>query len=204
MAWRCSCLTLLALLLLPGCNLIRSAPDAVSFSGPGASLVLRSQTATPTILSGKFDHALYSLDEKSNVTVVLIEGDIDRPTQAATLRLFWKPRAGATPIDRTATNATIQYLVFAGDEGREVGVYSGAGYAFPSGKLGKPVLNLDVWDASLRLSDRSDRFSDLLGKAALTGSIRATRDDEAVADLLQNLQVLATSGLGYPRMVEAR
>jgi hypothetical protein len=175
------------------------------FAGDGGRLAVRSQSSPGTVLSSAFTTGVYGYDDQNNLTVLLFDGPPENPAQAVAIRMFWRPRAAATPIERTATNATIQYMVFAGhdDDGRtrEIGVYSGAGYVYPKSRLGASSLHASVWDAALRLSDRSEGFTDLLGKAELKGGFTAVRDDIAKEQMHQRLHVLVRERLGYPRLV---
>lgn len=195
------------------CLLLLSAMSAVvvlgggcaGMGGEGGRLAVQSQSSPGTVLSSAFTTGVYGFDDKNNLTVLLFDGPPQNPTQAVAIRMFWRPRAATTPIDRTATNATIQYMVFAStggaNAGNEVGIYSGAGYVYPKSELGQPLLTASVWDAALRLSDRSEGFNDLLGKAELKGGFTAVRDDVAKEQLLQRLNVLVRERLGYPRLV---
>lgn len=185
-------------LLLAGCS-------GLGLGREGGRLAVQSRSSPGTVLSSAFSTGVYGLDDRNNLTVILIEGDPDHPTQAVAIRMFWRPRAAATPISPEATNASIQYIVFAEPPGEEaapqVGVYSGAGYVFPRGRIDAGALNASVWEASLRLSDRSEGFTDLLGKAELKGGFTAIRDEAAKQRLLHRLNVLVRERLGYPRLV---
>lgn len=156
-------------------------------------------------LTGDFSTAYYSYTDANTVTFVLLDGPEDSPTQAAVVRLFWRPRAGRTPLEPTATNVTIQYLVFAGRGNAsgdgQVGVYTGAGFLMPSEKPGATKLSADFWNATLQLDTRTDLFRDLLGQATLTGSFTAKRDEAKVNALLRQLGREASRRLGFPRMV---
>ncbi len=168
-----------------------------------AKLALKSQSQQGLALEGGFTSSFYAMDDPNHLTVVLLDGSIQEPDQAVTIRVFWQPRAGRTPIDPTATNATIHYTIFTGDHRHEVGIYSGAGFVYPVGQIGDPVFNADVWQATLRLTDRSPGFKDLLGGAILDGHLTARRDDAAVGLALRRLRVLVTERMGYPRWVGA-
>ena len=189
----------LAALLSGGCGI----QNIVRNSQAGGSLAIRSQAEVDTVLKGGFKTGLYSYDDKNNLTIVLLDGSIDNPTQAVTIRLFWAPRAGRTPIDASATNATVHYIVFTGDT-KQAGVYSGAGFMFPDTEIGGSRIQAGVWDANLVLSDRSERFNDLLGQAKLEGSFSARRNDAETLHLVRQLNILVRERLGYPRLVMAR
>jgi hypothetical protein len=171
----------------------------------GGELVATSQDETaPVRLAGTFEHAIYGHDDQDNLTVVLFDGDLDKPTQAAVIRMFWMPQAGATPVSESATNANVHYVIFArGDrDPREVGVYSGAGFLYPRSDPGQASLSFELWEASIQLADRSDNFSDLLGQSVLKGEVTAHRDESRVSKLLHQLNSDVNESLGYPRVVE--
>lgn len=196
----CWVTSILCLTLMTGCG--------TSLIARQSALAIVSQEDKSLRLRGDFSSAYYVFDSTESITVVLIEGPEDEPTQAAAIRLMWNPKAGQTPINPDATNATIQYVVFANrrtDEGyfREVGVYSGAGFLHLDSKPGESTLNASLWQADLLLADRSDRFKDLLGQSTMRGSFTAKRDSVKVQQLLQQLNLRVSERLGYPRMVDA-
>lgn len=169
----------------------------------GGRLSIRSSADQLTVLRGGFERGIYSFDGKNTATFVLLDGPTDNPTQAVTIRLFWTPRAGRTPIDRTATNATIHYLIFTPGDTAEAGVYSGAGFVYPSENPGGRTIEASVWESNLLLTDRSEAFNDLLGQAVLKGAFAARRDDLGVQETLRRLDNMVRERLGYPRFVEA-
>lgn len=186
------------LLPMTGCN------SSLWTSQSALSVV--SQDDTSLRLQGDFNSAYYVFDSTESITIVLIEGPEDNPTQAAAIRMMWQPKAGLTPVNPDATNATIQYIVFANrrtDEGffREVGIYSGAGFLHLDSEPGDARLTASLWQADLLLADRSDRFKDLLGQSTLLGSFTAERDSAKVHELLKRLNLKVSERLGYPRLV---
>lgn len=190
---------LMLLPLMTGCG--------TSLWSSQSALAVVSQDDSSLRLRGDFTSAYYAYDAPDAVTIVLIEGPEDNPTQAATVRMMWRPRAGKTPITGDATNATIQYIVFANRrtaEGffREVGVYSGAGFLYLDSEPGDSRLNASLWQADLVLADRSDRFKDLLGQSSLRGSFTAERNGDKVNQLIQGLNLSVSERLGYPRLVD--
>ncbi len=148
-----------------------------------------------------FKTACYSYDDHHNLTIVLIEGPADSPRRAATIRVFWRPRTGRTPLDKTATNATIRYMVFPPSDPPMVAVYGGAGFVNPRSEEGDATYRGDLWQANLRLSDASEGYRDAIGVADVTGPIVAQRDDARTKLLLRQLQQQVTRRLGYPMMV---
>lgn len=167
---------------------------------PGALLEISSQFSPETTVANSFDTCLYRFDTDNHFTVLLINGSIEAPIQAITLRLRWRPIAAKTPITPNATNMMMRYMVF-DDEQNQVGVYTGAGYLYLDSDPGADRLALRIWQATLRLADHSSTFSDKLIEAQFHGQIIARRDDEQVTSTLLQLNVLVTKRLGYPRFV---
>lgn len=172
---------------------------AVGCSSSG-SLAVRNATGTSDTLTGSFDTAVYALTDPNQVEVVLIEGPVDAPTQAVHVRMEWRPKAGATPVDRRSTNATVRYIVFTGDG---AGVYSGAGFLYPNNKPGGDSLRATLRASSIRLSDASTTFADRIGRAEATGSFTAKRDELATQRHLRRLHQQVSDKLGYPLRVAA-
>lgn len=191
---------LLLVVVSSGCQMIRVPLAAVQ---PGNKLTARSLTSPDTTLESEFDTALYSFDGKSHITVLLYDGPIDNPTQAVTIRMFWRPHAGRTPLTGAATNATVHCVIFTGDQNQSVGIYSGAGFLHPKSKPGKAKLSADLRDATLRLTEHNAAFADILGQAVLEGRFSAQLDSAALTDALRRLQMSIRKRLGYPRMVRA-
>jgi len=174
-------------------------------SGPvagGGKLSLASVDERGAEVRSHFTRGLYTHSDSDTVTLLLIDGPIDAPKQVAALRMFWKPAAGRTPIDARATNTTIQYIIFAGDDRSEVGVYTGAGYLLPAGKPGGNKFSGKVLHADVSLSAATEGFSDRLGPARLTGGFSAGLDSPAVSQQLRILNATVRERLGYPRLVK--
>ncbi len=112
--------------------------------------------------------------------------------------LLWEPAPGKTPMDSSATNVTVRYIVFTDGE---MGVYGGAGFAIPKGEPGKGSVSLVLRDASITLLDSTDGFVDLLSPARLTGKITAGLDERCSRQMAYALNQLVTNALGYTRLV---
>lgn len=171
------------------------------------ALTIQSRSNPEDIAAGGFDHGVYSKDGPSSITVLLTDGPVDAPNRALIVRMFWKPKAAATPLDETATNATVQYIVFApgvGADGRRaVGIYSGGGFLYPENETGSANLQANLWQATLTLADSSEGFEDTLGASILRGRFTATRDDEGIVDALRHVNIAVSESLGVPRFVMA-
>ena len=183
---------LTSLLFVTGCS-----------GNKAGSMSITSQNKSGSSLTGEFTTGLYRFDNKNQITMVLLDGPEDAPKQAVTVRMFWSPRPGRTPIDKNATNATIHYVIFPDEAHMQVGVYSGAGYMFPKGTPGAPELTLAIWQSTLRLTDSTQGFKDLLGPANLKGKITLKQDDAQVERIIRQLNANIRKTLGFPRMVEA-
>jgi hypothetical protein len=171
------------------------------WSSPGGQMRIRSLVDAGNVLRSQFQSAIYSAGDNNTVTIVLLDGPAESPSQVVTLRLFWNPHAGRTPIDATATNATITYIIFTGSDGQDVGIFAGAGYVYPSDDVGESRLTASIWESTLRLSDKSGGFVDRLGPARLDGKIVALRDELAMPDTLHRIHVLVRERLGRARLV---
>lgn len=198
------CLATLGCLILvgiSGCTALTVANLPI-VGGEGGHVRLESQRFADEMITGSFEHCVYRYDSENDFTVLMYDGQIDRPDRAAVIRCFWRPTAARTPIDSNATNATMQYYAFteADDGTSQVGVYSGAGYVYLSAKPGAEKIRAAIWQATVRLADRSADYEDPLGEANMTGKTIALRDDAAMPELLHNLSVLVNERLGYPRL----
>jgi len=197
--WLLGCLTLLLVLTaVTGCTR--------PFAGGDAQLQIASRDrddAPGFTVAGEFTRAFYRFEDQNTVTVVLIQGSGELPARIAVLEMFWKARAGLTPIDRTATNALVHFFEFRDTEAEPntVGVYAGAGFMrlHDNPTAGRIAGNLR--DADLRLTDRSERYTDRLGRAVLAGSFTAQRNDAQVTAVLRELNQQLEERLGYPRLV---
>ena len=183
-------LSLILLFCVPGCS-------------GGGDISIASQNKRDVTLASGFSSGIYRFDSSDHATILLFDGPIENPAQVCTIQLFWQPHAGKTPIDETATNATIHYIIFAGDKRDHVGIYSGAGFVYVKSKPGSDGMRASVWEANLRLTDRNQDFNDLLGPSILQGGFTAVRDDMGVERAMRRLNRQLREQLGYPRMVEA-
>jgi len=204
-------LTLVPLLLglLGGCGV--PSRVATTFAGD-SDLSVRNEIRPEHRVTPEFDRAVYGSDSRHRLTAVLLDGDPADGTlrQAVIIRLLWRAGPGnEVAIDPAATNATTHYIVVGPSADNpdatadEVGVYGGAGFFWIDSKPGADKLVGDVWEANLRLADRSERFNDVLTPALLKGDVTAYRDDTETQAVLARLSELISAKLGYPRLVMA-
>lgn len=202
----------IALLLLPvllsqaGCSWMQprnwgTLPDAMNiFGSSGGTLSVTSIADAEETLQGQFQAGIYTTGDANSATMILYDGPPENPAAAVTIRMFWNPDAGRTPIDATATNATIQYILF-DTAGKEIAIYSGAGYFYPNSSVGDDKFTGSVWQSSLRLADKSEGFEDKLGQAQLKGKFTVNRDDLGIDEALHKLNVQVRERLGRTRLV---
>lgn len=119
--------------------------------------------------------------------------------QVMHIDLLWTPRAGATPMDASATNASIRYIVMSAGE---LGVYGGAGFAMPGGTPGAPRLNVVVRDTSVRLMESTEGFEDLLSPSRTVGSFTAELDPARALKLRRAMSQVVTNALGRTTFVK--
>ncbi|MCC5831159.1 MAG: hypothetical protein JJU36_17095 [Phycisphaeraceae bacterium] len=192
------CLVALAL-WLPGCvGVDRTLARTTGTSTPGGETSLRSLMSEAS-LTGRFDTAIYANDGASTLTMVLTEGPVETTTQAMVIRLLWVPRSVETPRHRTATNITVHYVVFAGED--EVGIFEGAGFMLPLADPGDARFRGRITQASVRLVERSERFADRVGPSVLTGGVLAEHDEAGMPEALRRLSRRVHDRLGYPRLI---
>jgi hypothetical protein len=168
--------------------------------GPFGSLVAESLGENPVVLPGEYVVGVYAERSATEVSLLmsdvpleqLVSGEVAE-ANVVHLDLLWIPQPGATPMDRAATNVCIRYVVIADGE---VGVYGGAGFALPGGKVGASRLGLDLRDASLTLLESTDGFVDLLSPARLTGTVSARRNEKRTEQALYAVSQLVTNALG--------
>jgi hypothetical protein len=169
--------------------------------GSAGSLTAESLGAEPAVLECQYAVGLYSARSATEVSFLLsdvpieklVSGEVTR-ANVVHLDLLWMPKPGATPMDSSATDVSIRFVVFADGE---VGVYGGAGFALPDKSAGASRLRLDVEDASLTLVESTDGFVDLLSPVRLTGTVSARLNDKRTQELLFAVSQLVTNALGY-------
>lgn len=108
-------------------------------------------------------------------------------------QMVWKPEPGRTPLSATATNTVLRVMVISRGE---VGIYGGAGFARPAGRLDDDVVEIDLTGGTLTLLHATKGFHDLLSPAELTGVLRARRSADDVQRWRRASSQFATNALG--------
>jgi hypothetical protein len=181
---------------------------AVTGCAPGGGLgPLRSESLNddPIVLDSDYTTLVYHHETGGDTSFVLSDvsardlvGGAVRNGQVMHIQLLWLPKPGATPMDSTATNASIRHVIISNGE---VGVYAGAGFALPSGKPGDRTLKLSVRDASVRLLEATDGFTDPLSPARITGTFTAVNDPREVRRLKNAVSQFVTNAMQETRLV---
>jgi hypothetical protein len=173
--------------------------------GGSGDLAVRSLRDDAVMLPGRFVEAVYWQSPESETSFLLSDVPLSRlaesrPAEAQVLHieLLWLPKAGATPMDSSATNVSIRHIIISRDE---IGVYGGAGFAMPGGSPGDDRLSLSIEDASLALLDATPGFVDLLSPGRLTGSVKAVRDPARARQLHLLVSQYVTNALGRTRFI---
>ena len=172
------------------------AASCAGLAGARASLVFES-TSQPHALAPAFTTRVFTARSLNSADIFLTDiDDLATPDAHAErmtgnilhVHMFLYPKAGRTPIDFTASNATITHVVLADGA---YGVYSGGGFLLPARKPTKgSTFKGRIADATLKPTIATDAFADRLGWNELSGRISATRDDQRAGDIRAFLAAL--------------
>lgn len=169
---------------------------------------LRSQSlrTNSVILPGNYHVAVFSSNNIAGTSILLSDVPIEQVVsgqvinaQILHIELLWLPKAGETPMDSSATNASIRHIVISNGQ---VGIYAGAGFALPDkDPAGNDSMTVTLRDASLALQESTTGFVDLLSPTRLTGTFTAKRDDKRARQLYFAISQLVTNAFGRTRYV---
>jgi len=172
---------LLTAIVLTGCAYVDHARHwlgdfeataaATRVGGEGGRLQMNVATAICT--ADPFVHTSLWLSDRS--TAELETGDFT-DGQILHIEMLFPPRAGETPIDASATNLSLRYIVVSGGE---VGLYEGGGFGYPVGGHEDGAMSLRIEPSGITLSESTEGFVDLLSPAELTAVFTGDCDDVA-------------------------
>lgn len=175
-----------------------------AFAPDGAAVRIEGLGEQPAAIDAELPHGSYATTDTdqsmylSDVPLeTLLTGEV-RNGQFLHAQLLWFPKPGETPVDPEATNVTLRFVVVS--EG-EMGIYGGAGFAWPRGTPGETSLTLVVTGSSLSLLAKTDRFVDLLTPAELVGTISAPPNDETTRRFRRGLSQLVTNTFNASKWV---
>lgn len=185
-------LALPALLVAQGC----ASPDGGLWGGPTLRIESRESASylQPDIRTRVFGSA-----DRNTADVILsdipaedlrawAEGDADASGFVAHIHMFLLPRAGRTPIDFKASNATITVALLSG--GR-YGMYRGGGFLLPDGAPTGASFGGRLKGATLSPASTTPGFTDRLGHSAAMSNFSAERDEALTETVIDRI-----SGLG--------
>ncbi|MGA0872193.1 MAG: hypothetical protein ACO3SJ_04890 [Phycisphaerales bacterium] len=179
---------------LAGCSLFDRAPTMTSLDAEPVSLELSFVEASYVVQASETSMLF------SDVTLYELLNGPPETGSVLHAQILWGPKPGYTPVDPTATNVTLRWIVFSGGE---VGVYGGAGFCWPSGKLGKGDYSISIEASTLSLIASTPGFVDLASPASITGTFSATFEPERAIRLRQAVSQLVTDAIGRPYWVDA-
>jgi hypothetical protein len=141
------------------------------------------QTQFPRAFAGKSSGGDYDV-------VLVKEGAAPRAggrdvRQVLHVRVLWKPMKGTKLDHPTATNATLDWVVW-DDAARGFIAYSGAGFVDVQRKGGTAVL--DIRSATLSPLAKQGPMNDPIGRAQVMGTIVARTDPRQVSELLEDVR----------------
>lgn len=201
--WRLSVIVL-ALCLLPmlaGCT----GRQWLDFGGGEGSLQVRGFGEPSVRLDSRLSFGVYAERDGVEHSFILsdlpleelVNGDAESG-QIVHVEFLWTPRPGSTPVEATAVNVSVRHIVISQGE---IGIYSGAGFAWVRGELGADQITLVIRDASLKLTDSTEDFVDLLTPARLSGTMGVQRDDRLTRQMHYAISQMVTDKLGVSRFV---
>jgi hypothetical protein len=158
------------------------------------------------VLAASYATVVYAHDPEEDTTFMLTDIPIEDllagravDGQVLHINLLWEPKAGTTPMDTDATNASVRHIVISSGE---VGVYGGAGFVIPHGSPGRDTLTVALRDATVWLMDSTGGFLDPLSPARMTGTFTALHDPEGARRINRAISQIVTNALGRTRFVE--
>jgi hypothetical protein len=166
---------------LGGCNVLDSV------TGAYAPLQIQSVEKKDKVIQPAFSDVVYYPDRDRVLHVISSAEGTDPATgkavkQILIMRIFWIPIGGKTSMNPTSLNFTFRYLVIAEDSAAQ---YEGAGFARLYDEPDAGQLPIRIVDADLRMTEKTEKFVDVLQRCRVAGNVTARRDDhEAVARLL--------------------
>ncbi len=168
--------------------------------GAGGELTIHSsETGNDTAVALAADTSVYAAHDAQTLHVLLVSGPIDAPARVMHIQMFWHPKAARTPLDPSATNATVRLIVFDGDDG--VCIYGGGGHLWPSRTAGAEHWRGLLRNATMRPLNATEGYNDPLGICEAAGSVTAQRDEDQTLALLGRVEQMVEDRLGYPLML---
>ena len=196
---RIACIAAAACMVLASCAADRGGEMRLSALG-ARRIVLERSMLEGVYAELESEHGFWFSDVP---LATLAAGTQDSPVESAVVvhaQMVWKPEPGRTPLSATATNTVLRVLVISKGE---VGVYGGAGFARPLGKLDDETLEIDLRGGTLTLLESTKGFHDLMSPADLTGVLKARKSVEKVQQWRRGASQFAANAFGKAMWVRA-
>ena len=179
--------------ILGGCS-------SIGFTGSsGSSTTIDAQGRT---FSTSYPIRAYQFDDKNTADVYLTDLSDDELSAfftesrdwsqitgtIARVHLFLQPKPGRTPIEPTAASAAIRWIIISSGE---IGVYDGAGFMIPGGRIAKGSISGSIRNAPLRLTRKTPGFADPLITPELDIKFATKLDEQSADELAARTEALA-------------
>ena len=192
-----SAIALVAISIVSGCESAK----------PVGSMRAQSLTANPVAIDAKYSTAFYAHGGSVESSFILSDVPLEKLLKSKVnnghillVQMLWVPKPGSTPMDSSATNVSIRYIIISDGE---LGLYTGAGFALPQGDIGSDLVTIELRNAYLTLTDSTSGFVDLLSPASLTGDFTARLNDQRTRQLRSALRRIINSALPRSRNAKA-
>lgn len=174
---------------------------------PGGSVSTVGSGDRAVRLDSAFENGTFAI-ESAQTTVVFSDIPYDELARGTAqngqflhIEVLWRPKAGKTPIDSTATNLSIRLVVVAKGE---IGIYGGGGFGWiTDGTEDDDRIGIEITGSNLSLLDKTKGFVDLLSPAAMTGELGAMKNPENARATRRAASQFVTNRLGKVRWVGA-
>tara|TARA_R110000868_G_scaffold226872_1_gene479642 strand:+ start:149240 stop:149860 length:621 start_codon:yes stop_codon:yes gene_type:complete len=191
---------LLAVLAVLSSPMVLCGCSTIGFGGSAGSSTTRDTAGLE--FSAQYPTRAYHYDDKNTADVYLTDlsddelsafftqsGDWSQITGTiAQVHLFLNPKPGRTPIEPTAASTAIRWIVITQGE---IGVYDGAGFMLPGGKVTKGSISGSIRNAPLRLTRKTPGFSDPLITPEIDIKFGTKHDKQSADELAARVEALA-------------
>lgn len=174
---------------------------------PVGTMRAQSLNAQPIAIDANYSTAFYAHGGSVESSFILSDIPLEKLLKSKVsnghilqVQMLWVPKPGSTPMDSSATNVSIRYIIMSNGE---LGLYTGAGFAIPQDKMGSDLVTIDLRNAYLTLTDSTSGFVDLLSPASLTGDFTATLNDQRTRQIRSALRRIINSALPRSRNANA-
>ena len=134
----------------------------------------------------RFTSAYAGKDDLGDYDVVLAK-DAGGVRQVVHVRVLWRPMKGTKVDHPSATNATIDWVVWDQSQGRDAGYIAYTGAGFVNLQRSGNTARLDIRNATLSPTARQGSIQDPVGRTKVTGTVVARANRDQVDALLSQM-----------------